>query len=413
LDDFSALGFRGKGAPRNLRLLKPDTLNPEPSPRTLRNVCFVTGTRAEFGLMRSTLSAIRAHEQLQLQLIVTGMHLDRAHGRSLNAIRAGGWSVDRIVPWKTAASQSAAAAQTGAAMGKMAAAFEELESDVVLVVGDRVEAFAAAAAAHISGRIVAHVHGGDRALGLVDDSLRHSITKLAHVHFPATMRSAQRIARLGEDRWRIHRVGSPGLDDLSEASPWEQITERFPSLRRRRYALLVLHPSDPEAGAQRLAAEMVLGAVESIGIDQTLIVHPNNDPGSDGIRACWQQAERAGGERRTFCLDLPRPLYLGLLRDAAFLIGNSSSGIIEAASFGTMAIDVGPRQSGRERGANVVGVALAAPAVRHVAAHVWNDGRPRRFRSRNIYGKPGAGRAIAEILSQIDIARHLRKLIAY
>jgi UDP-N-acetylglucosamine 2-epimerase (non-hydrolysing)/GDP/UDP-N,N'-diacetylbacillosamine 2-epimerase (hydrolysing) len=379
----------------------------------MRNVCFVTGTRAEFGLMRSTLTAIRAHRQLQLQLIVTGMHLDRSHGRSLDSIRASGWSVDRIVPWKPGASQSATAVQTGRAVGRLANAFEELQSDIVLVVGDRVEAFAAAAAGHISGRIVAHVHGGDRALGLVDDSLRHSITKLAHVHFPATATSAQRIAKLGEDRWRIHRVGSPGLDDLGEASSWRQIAERFPSLQRGQYALLVLHPSRHEAGAERLAAEMLLGAVESSGIDRTVIIHPNNDPGSDGIRACWRQAQRTGGDRRIFCLDLPRPLYLGLLRDSAFLIGNSSSGIIEAASFGTIAIDVGPRQSGRERGGNVLSVSLTTAAVCRASARVWNHGRPRRFRSGNIYGKTGAGRAIAQTLWRIDISRHLRKLIAY
>ena len=148
------------------------------------------------------------------------MHLDRSRGYSLDAIRRAGWDVDRVVPWnpKRSITASGTARATGDAISGLARAFDELGSDVVLVVGDRVEAFAAAAAGHIGGRVVAHVHGGDRAAGQVDDSLRHAITKLAHVHFPATPASAERILRLGEDRWRIHRVGAPGIDGIRAGS---------------------------------------------------------------------------------------------------------------------------------------------------------------------------------------------------
>ena len=172
-----------------------------------RRVCFVTGTRAEFGLMRSTLDAIRRHARLRLQLVCTGMHLDPAHGRTVETIRADGWPVDAEVPWgnehsplgSANGSPTHNARSTGTAMAALAEAYEALGSDVVVVVGDRVEAFAAAAAAHVAHVPVAHVHGGDRALGQVDDSLRHAISKLAHVHFPATRQSAQRLKRLGED----------------------------------------------------------------------------------------------------------------------------------------------------------------------------------------------------------------------
>jgi len=387
-------------------------MNPRSS-HSQRTVCFVTGTRAEFGLMQSTLRAIQSHPQLRLQLIVTGMHLDRTRGRSIDAIRASGWEVDRTVPWRRAASQIDTAIQTGRAAAGLAQAFAELQSEIVLVVGDRVEAFAAASAAHISGRIVAHVHGGDRALGLVDDALRHAITKLAHIHFPATVASAHRIRRLGEDRWRIHRVGSPGLDDLSAAEPWRAVVKRFPWLHRRKYVLLLLHPSTPEAGAERLAAEMLLGAVERSGVEQIIVVYPNNDPGADGIMACWKQAGRAGRAGRSFCRDLPRMLYLALLRDAAMLVGNSSSGIIEAASFGTPVIDIGPRQQGRERGANVKNVPCEPAALTRILRQMWNGGNPKRFRTTNLYGTGKAGESIAANLASIDPARCVRKLITY
>src|SRR5690606_32775810 len=145
---------------------------------------FVTGTRAEFGLMRPVLEAIRGHRELRRQLSGTGMHLHAAHGRSIQTIRREGWTIDAVVPWKAAGDDPVAVAErTGQAMAAIARAIGKLGSDVVLVVGDRVEAFAAAGAGHVAGKVVAHVHGGDRALGQIDDSLRHAITKLAHVHF--------------------------------------------------------------------------------------------------------------------------------------------------------------------------------------------------------------------------------------
>ena len=176
--------------------------------------------------MRSTLDAIRRHPCLRLQLVCTGMHLDPAHGRTVEAIRADGWAVDAEVPWGNEHSRLGSAngspthnaRSTGTAMAALAAAYERLRSDVVVVVGDRVEAFAAAAAAHVAHVPVAHVHGGDRALGQVDDSLRHAISKLAHVHFPATERSALRLKRMGEDPGRVRRVGSPGVDGIKSGA---------------------------------------------------------------------------------------------------------------------------------------------------------------------------------------------------
>ena len=194
-----------------------------------RRICFVTGTRAEFGLMSSTLRAIQAIDAVQLQLVVTGMHLHPKHGQSIRQIENEGWKIDAVVPWEAVANTPAlVAAETGRAMAGLAEVLDRLNSEIVLVVGDRAEAFAAASAGHIGGRIVAHVHGGDRALGQVDDSLRHAITKLAHLHFPATAQSAERIRKLGEDRWRVHRVGSPGIDGIiRSATPRAQIFKRY------------------------------------------------------------------------------------------------------------------------------------------------------------------------------------------
>jgi UDP-N-acetylglucosamine 2-epimerase len=412
-----------------------------------RRICFVTGTRAEFGLMRSTLEAIAKHPDLQLQLIVTGMHLDRARGRSIDAIRKAGWHIDSVVPWnKGNGTESANAIATGKAIAAMGAAFTKLNSDIVLVVGDRVEAFAAASAAHIGGRLVAHVHGGDRALGLIDDSLRHAITKLAHIHFPATKLSAERIAKMGEDRWRIIRAGSPGLDGIrTAAAPRAAIVKEFPGISPRRYALLVLHPHTTDAAAEHENAKLLVRSVLEAGLgdlnipwhgrpahvfkitrhgraahatviagtrfEKIVIIHPNNDPGSEGIARAWN--ELAGDDRFIIRRDVPRPIFLGLLRDAAVLAGNSSSGIIEAASFGTPVIDIGHRQAGRERGSNVTHCEFRSRDLIGALRQFNTDGQATRFTTDNIYGAGGAGRRIAASLASITPDRFRRKLICY
>jgi UDP-hydrolysing UDP-N-acetyl-D-glucosamine 2-epimerase len=364
-----------------------------------RRVCFVTGTRAEFGLMESTLRAIADHPKLQLQIIVTGMHLDRRRGNSRSEI---GFKIDRIIRWRATRSRQSVASATGRAISDISDALDELNSDIVLIVGDRVEAFAAASAAHISGRVVAHVHGGDRALGQVDDALRHAITKLSHVHFPATKRSADRIMKLGEDRWRVRQVGSPGIDGIV------QLARTVPA-RQDRFALLVLHPVDADERLERRRARMSVRATQQAGVEHIVIVYPNNDPGSDGIIRAWEEIAPSDGI--TIFRNVARAHFLGLMRDAAVMVGNSSSGIIEAASFGTPVVDVGPRQLGRERSTNVVNVPYSAGAIQRAVRRAMS--RPRLLR-RNVYGGQGTARRIARTLARIQLdARLRRKLIAY
>lgn len=372
--------------------------------------------------MRNVLRAIADHPKLKLQLIATGMHLDPAHGDTLKTIRCDGWPIDRVVPWPPGSGEDrfTTARNTGLATARLADAFRELKSDFVLIVGDRVEAFAAATAAHLSGIPVAHVHGGDRAAGQVDDALRHAITKLAHIHFPATRQSAARVRELGENASRIHLAGSPGLDRIrSDAASRTVVREKVGQLKPRRYALLVLHPVDADDALEQRRARLVLRTVASIPYDRILIVFPNNDPGAGGIICAWESASPSHGDpgapsRIIVHRNIPRPLFLALMRDAAVLVGNSSSGIIEAASFGTPVVDIGPRQKGRERGGNVTNVPYDAALIAAQLRRLWNKGNPRRFRSGNIYGGRGAAKRIASALASVKIDdRLLRKLIAY
>lgn len=363
--------------------------------------------------MRTTLQAINAHPKLQLQLAVTGMHLQARHGLSLRQIERDGWLIDAIVPWKPAGETgSQLASATGQAMAKLAGAYEKLKTDIVLVVGDRVEAFAAASAGHVSGKIVAHIHGGDRAPGQIDDALRHAITKLSHLHFPATSNSASRLLKLGEEAWRIHEVGSPGIDGIEKAAEtWKELHARWPQLQRSQFALLLLHPIAADAALEQNRCAMTFRALRKAGISQIVAIYPNNDPGSAGIIAQIRMSQNAD---MIVLKDAPRGAFLGLLKECVMLVGNSSSGIIEAASFGTPVINIGPRQLGRDRSQNVTDVPYAQSLITKAAARIWNKARPKRFADVNLYGGNGTGKRIAAILAKIRLDERLgRKLISY
>jgi UDP-hydrolysing UDP-N-acetyl-D-glucosamine 2-epimerase len=342
------------------------------------------------------------------------MHLDPRHGRSIDAIRREGWKIDAVVPWRPASNDAAdVARETGAAMANVSRAFDKLDPDVILVCGDRVEPFAAASAAHVAQRFVAHVHGGDKAQGQVDDALRHAITKLSHIHFAATKQSATRIRKLGEDISCIHVVGTPGLDGIEdEALTMMEARQLVPDVRKHFFALVVLHPDEPSEKLAFGRSSMLLSAVGRIGFERIVIVAPNNDPGAAGIFRAWSAATTQPNV--TVHRDLPRPAFLALMRDAAVLVGNSSAGIIEAASFGTPVVNVGPRQLGRERSGNVTDVSYSEAAIRKTLAKVWNRGKPLRFTGRNVYGSAGAGQRIADILGRVKLNDALRrKLITY
>ena len=384
---------------------------PRKPPR--RRVCFVTGTRAEFGLMRTTLAALRDHPAIALQLIVTGVHTHASRGRTLNEIVADGWPIDVVIPWDDTSDATRTAIAMGQVTAALAAAFATLRSDVVLVVGDRVEAFAAASAAHVSGHIVAHVHGGDRAMGQADDALRHAISKLAHIHLPATRASADRLFAMGEDRWRIHVVGAPGIDGIGkQAASRAGISDIVGAGVGDGFALFLLHPTEADAIGERDRTRTLLRHLRARWDGPIVALLPNNDPGAAGIAAALRDAETAGTVR--LITHARRDAFLALLREARCLVGNSSSGIIEAGAFGTPVLDVGPRQAGRERGPNVID---ATWSERSLASGVRRALAARRTLPRQHPYAPmrgGTAATISDLLARVAlVGRIRRKLVRY
>ncbi len=377
--------------------------------KPLRRIAVITGTRAEYGLLRSTMEAVDKHPDLQLQLAVTGMHLLKKFGHTVDEIVKDGWRIDARVRMQ-AGDDSGIDQATGLSRGiaGLARFLEQAKSEIVVVLGDRIESTAGALAAVTTGRVLAHIHGGDVAPGDFDDSLRHAMTKLAHLHFAATPSAARRIIRMGERPDRVYCAGAPGLDRLLELAR-RTPKRNGPSGR----ALVVHHACGRPADRERRTMNWVLQAVEAAGLVPT-IVYPNTDRGHTGIvQAIETFRRRADNGSVRVVRSLARDRYLQLLIEADVLVGNSSSGLIEAASAGTATVDIGPRQTGREASGRCVVHADESLSSIREALHRAMGKRPFIGR-KSVYGDGTAGQAIADVLARTNLDDNLRrKAITY
>ncbi len=376
--------------------------------RRRRRVAIVTGTRAEYGVLRSLLAGIARRRGMELQLVVTGMHLLRQFGHTVDTIRADGWPIAARVPMQRG-DDSPTDQADGLARGirGIAKYFEQARTDVVVVLGDRIEALAGALAAVTTGRVLAHIHGGDVAPGDFDDSMRHAITKLAHVHFAATKQAGRRIVRMGEDTARVYVVGAPGLDDL------RTLLKKKPRVERAQEALVVYHAHGREPAVEARVMKRLLEAVARAGLQRT-ILYPNTDRGHQGVlRAIEGHVRKSAAGEVSVTRSLPRPVYLEALLRAKVLVGNSSSGIIEAPLAGTPSVNVGDRQAGRELGgSSVISCGESASEISGALCIALRK-RPRPG-GQSVYGDGQAGERIAKILAGLKLTSALvRKVIAY
>ena len=384
--------------------------------RPMRKVAVVTGTRAEYGILQPVLRAIEESPELKLLLVVSGMHLSREFGYTLNQIKRDGFRIAAKVPMLLPGDTSAAMAESvGRGVVGMSRTWERLRPDIILVLGDRVEPLAAAIAGAYMSIPIAHIHGGDSSKGGLDESARHAITKFAHIHFPATKLSAERIIKLGEDDWRVHIVGSPAIDTILNEPllPGEALARQFELDISQPLLLLVQHPVTtqvPEAAGQM---RETLSAISELGYP-TIIIYPNSDAGGRSMIEVIKQYE--GHPFIKIFKSLPRKQYLSLMKVASVLVGNSSSGIIDAPSLGLPVVNIGIRQEGRERGKNVIDVKHDKQEIIRAIKQCLED---KHFldevkKRENPYGDGKAGQRIADILAGLEITPQLiQKKITY
>ncbi|MCP5086154.1 MAG: UDP-N-acetylglucosamine 2-epimerase (hydrolyzing) [Rhodobacteraceae bacterium] len=316
-------------------------------------VHYVTGSRADFGLMESTLRTVSNSDQIDLGVVVTGQHLLAAYGETIRDIRASGLSVVHEIPVTLRGGEAAEMALALADELKGFVTFwQEQRPDLVLVLGDRGEMLAATLAAVHLGIHVGHIHGGELS-GTLDESFRHAISKLSHFHFAANRDAVERLVAMGENPEHIWDIGAPGLVGIAAGverkTGWLQDQFGLPEMTHQ--ALVVFHPVVQEADQAAEQLRMIIAALQNANCGG-LIMRPNSDAGGAAIDACLDALPGDGPFKVIDHLD--RGQYLQCLANADVMVGNSSSGIIESASFGVPCLNIGSRQNGRLRNDNVV-----------------------------------------------------------
>ena len=372
----------------------------------MRRIAYLTGTRADFGLMLSTLRRLRATPGVEVTVFVTGMHLSAAYGDTVREVEASGLPIAASVPINIdERTPEAMANAIGQAVQGLTQALSVHRPDLLIVLGDRGEMLAGAIAALHLGIPIAHLHGGERS-GTVDEPIRHAITKLSHVHLVASEESRDRVVRLGESPEQVHVVGAPSLDDIVGRRPVARaaLMRRLDLPSEARYALVLFHPVVQEAQQAGRQTRALVQALRDEALAQGLHavwLAPNADAGAAAI---VEEMRRASADRLRCFTHLPREDYLDALEGAEVLLGNSSSGIIEAASFGTPVVNVGSRQRLRQRNANTIDCEADAPAIAAALRRALQNGRYARD---NVYGDGRAGARIANLLATHPLPRSL------
>lgn len=368
-----------------------------------RHISYVTGTRADFGLMQTSLKAIQAHPDLDLDLMVTGMHLSAAHGHTVQEIRDAGLPIRAEFPVPLDPATGATMARN---LGRMVMAFvDEWDADrpdLVLLLGDRGEMLAGAIAAIHLNLPVVHVHGGERS-GTVDEPVRHAISKLSHCHFVATAASRERLIRMGERPDAVWVTGAPGLDGLAQLATLSRaaLCQEHMLDAEQPVALMVFHPVLQEAAQAAEATELILDSLRDQGT-QVVALMPNSDAGSGPIREMLQRRNGHDGVR--VLMHLARQRFASWMAQCDVMIGNSSAGIIEAATFGTPVLNLGSRQNLRERNANTVDAPLERDALLLALKALLNKGR---LPPTNVYGDGKTATRIADLLAGLKLTPEL------
>jgi UDP-hydrolysing UDP-N-acetyl-D-glucosamine 2-epimerase len=373
----------------------------------IRRIVYITGTRADYGLMKLTLDKINHNDFLSLQLIVTGMHLMDEFGNSLHEIENDGFS-HRIVNTIIENDFKGSSIQyIGKFLISISQIIPSIKPNIILLLGDRAEMLAGAIVGAYFGIPVAHVHGGERS-STVDDTIRHAITKLSNIHFTATSESAKRIKKMGENPSYIFNVGAPGLDQILSSqllSPHE-IADIYKINLSQPLLVVIQHPVTSEIDTAAIQMRETMEAVLESN-EQAIAIYPNADPG--GRKMIEIINEYKNYSRIKIYKNISHKEFLSLMQICSVLIGNSSSGIIESPSFKVPSINVGTRQNNRERAISVIDVGYNKTEIlRAIHLALYNESFKDSIKNIvNPYGDGHASDRIVNVLSSIPLTQDL------
>ncbi len=372
----------------------------------MRRIAFFTSTRADYGLLRPLMAEVASRPQLILQVIVSGTHLSEIHGATWQEVADDGFLIDARVEMGVGADDAESVARSASqVLLGVAAALVRLQPDVLVLLGDRYELLAAAQAAVLSRVPIAHIHGGEATEGAIDDAIRHAVTKLSHWHFAAAEPYAERIRQMGEAPSHVWNVGAPAMDNIAALEPVpKEALEAFLGLTLRAPAFLVTyHPVTMDADSGLAAMQALLTAIDTSD-GSIVITGANADPGATTIRESLQSFANARPGRVVLVESLGARRYLSLMRHVDAVVGNSSSGLLEAPAVGVPTVDIGPRQQGRLRAPSVLHCGESAAEIRQ-ALDMALSPKHRAIAAlrESPYGQPGAAQRIVDQLSTLDL----------
>lgn len=378
-----------------------------------RRICIVTGSRAEYGLLSSLMREIDSDPELELQIIVTGMHLSPEFGFTYKDVEEDGFRINRRVEMLLSSDSPVGISKSmGLASIGLGEAFADLQPDLVVLLGDRFETFCAATAACVARIPVAHIHGGEVSMGSMDEAFRHSITKLSHLHFTSTETYRKRVIQLGEDPERVFNVGAIGVENIRRLGLLNRdALERKLGFSLGRNSILVtFHPATLDAGNAADQFHELLAAIDSIPDLKIIFTKANADAGGRAINALIEQYVSCNREKATAFDSMGQLLYLSTLSHVCVVVGNSSSGIIEAPSLKRPTVNIGDRQAGRVRADSILDCAprreSIAGALRKAVSAEFME---RAKRVENPYEKKKTVITIKEVLRSFGLDGILKK----
>jgi GDP/UDP-N,N'-diacetylbacillosamine 2-epimerase (hydrolysing) len=377
-----------------------------------RKICVVTGSRAEFGLLRWLMQEITESESLDLQVVVTGMHFSTEFGQTYREIEKAGFKIDAKVEMLISADTATAVTKSmGLGLIGFADTYARLSPDIVLLLGDRFEIFSAAAAAMIAEIPIAHLHGGETTEGAFDEAIRHSITKMSHLHFVAAEDYRRRVIQLGENPERVFLVGGLGVDAIKHTTLMErEVLEESMNIKfGERNLLITFHPATLEEGGSRQQMQNLLCALAELENTNLIFTMPNADTGGQEIRCMLGEFLASHSNARAFP-SLGQLQYLSCMKYVDGVVGNSSSGLAEAPSMGIGTINIGDRQKGRLSATSVIHCEATLDSIRVALKKLYDPSFQFSLASmKNPYGCGGASVKIVKVLRNYPLNGILKK----
>jgi GDP/UDP-N,N'-diacetylbacillosamine 2-epimerase (hydrolysing) len=378
-----------------------------------RKICVITGTRAEFGLLSHLLTLLKKDSFFELQIIATGMHLSPEFGYTLEEIEEHGFKVNRKIEILISSDTSIGVSKSmGLAQISFAEAFDEMKPDMVLVLGDRYEIFAAVSAAMVSCIPIAHLNGGERTEGAIDEAIRHSITKMSHLHFTGTEEYRNRVIQLGEMPDRVFNTGDISIDGTKKMKllTKEEFESSINFKLNKRNILVTYHPVTLEGGSATKQFEELLLAIDNLQDTNIIITNPNSDMEGRKIIKMIDEYVSENNHKAVSFASLGYLRYLSALQYVDAVVGNSSSGIAEVPSFKIATINIGNRQKGRIMADSIINCSPDKISINSALTKAYsNDFKGVLRNVENPYGDGNTSERIIEVLKDINIEGLLNK----